>query len=193
MMQRYDPYRRMTSMQRLMDRMMDDSYLIPALVSTSRGGESGESMLHRIDLDVMEQGDDLVIKASMPGVKPEDIHVTVEKGVLTIRGEVHEEHEHGEGRYRHRERHHGSFRRSVLLPDEVNPEACQADIEHGVLTLTFPKASHARAHRIPIRATGRRTVDGGTGDNRQMMSGAGADTGRGEASSANPEGSITRP
>ncbi len=193
MMQRYDPYRRWQMMQREMDRMMDDRMLIPALVYRTEGGGQPQTQPHRIELDVVEQGDNLLVRASLPGVKPEDVNVTVEQGILTIRGEVHGEHEHGEGRFRHRERHYGSFSRSVMLPDDVDVEACEAGIENGVLTLTFPKAAHARSRRIPIRGSGRSTGEG----NRDMMSGNGADTGRPDTSAisrdTNPEGSITRP
>src|SRR5262245_19563017 len=93
-----------------------------------------------MDLDVIEQGDNLVVKATLPGVKPEDVDVNVENGVLTIRGELREEQEHGQGRYLHRERRYGTMARQVMLPRDVDTSACEASFEHGVLTLTLPKS-----------------------------------------------------
>jgi HSP20 family protein len=145
-MQQWDPYGHMSSMRRMMDRLFDDSLVpMPAWSGGAMGG---------FDLDVLEQGDDFVVKASLPGMKPEDVKVTVERGVLTIQGETRDESERGEGRYHHRERRWGRVARQVILPDDVDGSACDASFENGVLTITLPRAEHARTTRIPIRGQG---------------------------------------
>jgi HSP20 family protein len=93
-----------------------------------------------------------VVKMWLPGVKPEDIQVSVTNGVLTIRGEVKEEKEEKEKTYHLRERRYGSFSRSVSLPNDVSADKADADFENGVLTLTLPKAEEAKAKTITVKA-----------------------------------------
>ncbi len=151
---RWDPFREMTSLRQAMDRLLEESFVMPRFGAGGMAGGMG------FDMDVLEQGDNLVVKASLPGVKPEDVNVTVENNVLTIKGEMREETEGGEGRYRHRERRWGSFQRAVLLPSDVDAQACDASFEHGVLTIKLPKSEQAKAKRIPIRGGSGQTIEG---------------------------------
>jgi HSP20 family protein len=141
---RWDPYGEMMSLRQAMDRLLEESYIRP-------GRFWGSEETGGLDLDLMEQNDSVVVKASIPGVKPEDISITVENGVLTIKGETREEKQSGEGRYHRRERRVGRFARAISLPVEVNADACDAEFEHGVLTITLPKAEQARPKQIAIR------------------------------------------
>jgi HSP20 family protein len=141
---RWNPYGEMLSLRQAMDRLLEESFVQPR-------GMSGEMEHAGMDVDVMERNDAYVIRASMPGVKPEDINVTIERGVLTIRGELRHEEEKEGGRYYRRERRYGAYARSISLPAEVNADACDANYEHGVLTITMPKAEQARARQIPLR------------------------------------------
>lgn len=179
-MQRWDPWPEMATTRRMMDRLFDDT-------PPSRfGGMAG------MDLDVIEKGDDLIVKATLPGVKPEDVDIRVEQGVLTIRGELHEEQEKGEGRYLHRERRHGTFFRQIALPRDVDTSACEADFEHGVLTLTLPRAQHARAQRIPIRGAQQRGLDAGSEQGRLVETKA-ETPGRAGAGKQEPAGASSPP
>ena len=104
-------------------------------------------------VDVRQRGDDLVIRADLPGVKREDVHVEVEHDVLTIRGERREEHEEeGEGFYRS-ERSYGRFHRALPLPEGVNADQREATFKDGVLEITLPapKPQEQRARRIEVR------------------------------------------
>lgn len=145
---RLDPARDMMSLREAMDRLFEESFLRPGFFGAA---ESGAAML---PMDMYETENEVVVKAAVPGVKPEDIEVTVTGDLLTIKGEFKTEtDEKDEKRAWHRqERRYGSFSRQVTLPAGVNTEACQADFENGVLTLTLPKAEEAKVKRVQIQS-----------------------------------------
>ena len=145
---RLDPGRDMLSLREAMDRLFEESFLRPGFFGA---GESGAAML---PVDMYENENEVVVKAAVPGVKPEEIEVTVTGDLLTIKGEFKSESEQrDEKRNWHRqERRFGSFSRQVTLPAGVNTDACQADFEDGVLTLKLPKAEEARVKRVTIQS-----------------------------------------
>ena len=102
-------------------------------------------------LDVVADGDDFVVRASLPGVSPENIQVSIEDNVLTIRGETASQFENTEGNYLMRERRSGSFHRSLRLPDTVDQDKADPRFEHGVLTITLPKAEAKRAKQFDVK------------------------------------------
>ena len=106
-------------------------------------------------LTVYEEGDQLVIEAQLPGMKPQDIDASIEQGVLTIRGGMKPEDMQQHRQYLIREQRAGRFSRSLRLPDTVDPDAVQATYEDGVLRLTLAKDERARAHRIQIETSDR--------------------------------------
>jgi HSP20 family protein len=101
------------------------------------GGEAGNA--ENWAINVVHEEDNIVIKASMPGVKPEDIDVSIENDVLTIEGQTKEEREQQEGNYLMRGRRSGSFYRALRLPDTLDSGQAQPHYEHGVLSITFPR------------------------------------------------------
>lgn len=103
-------------------------------------------------LDVAEKGDVFTIKASLPGINPEDLNVTLEDNVLTVQGEVKEDETIEEETYHIRERRFGSFSRSLRFPVPVNANEIVAAYDNGVLTLTVPKAEEVKPKRIEIKA-----------------------------------------
>ena len=112
-------------------------------------------------LDVVADGDDFVVRASMPGVAPENIQVSIEDGVLTVRGETASHFETTEGNYLMRERLSGSFHRSLRLPDTVDQDKAEPRYEHGVLTISLPKAQAKKAKQFEVRvAEGPAAVEG---------------------------------
>lgn len=145
-MVRLDPAREMMSLREAMDRLFEESFLRPGFFG---GTESGAAML---PLDMYETENEVVVKAAVPGVMAEDIEVTVTGDLLTIKGEFKtESEEKDEKRNWHRqERRFGSFSRQVTLPSGIKTDACQADFENGVLTLTLPKAEEAKVKRVQI-------------------------------------------
>jgi HSP20 family protein len=115
-------------------------------------------------IDVLHQDDDLVVRAELPGVRPEDVDITVQNGVLTISGKIEEEQEEERRGYLVRERRYGTFRRSLQLPQEVDEDQINARFENGVLEVTIPGAAAAREPK-------RIQVDGGEGSDGEQHAG----------------------
>ena len=103
-------------------------------------------------LDIEENEDNFVIQASVPGFAPEDIKVEVEDGVLTIRANHSDEEEQERDGWFLRERYAGTMERKLRLGKTVNSEAIEAELEHGVLTLTLAKAEEAKPQLIEVKA-----------------------------------------
>jgi HSP20 family protein len=146
---RWNPYQEMAGVRRLMRRMFEDPLL-------SQGFDLvDQDQVWDFPLDVMENQDAYVVKASLPGINPDNLEITYNNNTLTIRGEVKEEEEHTdkEQRYHLRERRYGSFSRSIYLPTPIDANKIKADYNSGVLTLELPKAEEAKPKRIPIRAS----------------------------------------
>ena len=141
---RWEPIRELTGMRDAMDRLFDESFSRP-LVPTLWDVASVPTM------DLYQTEESVVVKMGLPGVKPEDIQVSVTNGVLNIRGEVKEEKEEKDKTYHLRERRYGSFSRSVTLPSNVSVDKSEAVFENGVLTLTLPKAEEAKAKTITVK------------------------------------------
>ena len=133
------------SLSWMMDRIFEDAFTAP---TAARPFDTNIGTM-----DVYEDGDHLVVKMTLPGVKPEQIDVSVQQQILTVRGEqTTDDEQAGRRSYHVREHRTGSFARSVRLPAWVDADAAQATFEHGVLLLTFPKSAKAKPHRIPIGA-----------------------------------------
>ena len=103
-----------------------------------------------IPLDVIRSGDDIVVKASLPGVKKDDVEVTIEDDVLTIRAEAAEESEHQESGYLLRERRSGAFYRAVRLPETVDSENASSAYGDGILTIRLPKREEKKARKLTV-------------------------------------------
>ena len=146
-MELWDPFSHAMSLRDAMDRLMQESFIRPS--GGLRGMNAGS-----LSLDVHEDADAYTVRASLPGIKPEDVQVQVMGDTITIRGETHEEHEQKSGeRALLRERHAGSFSRTVTLPMPIDGEHAEASFENGVLTLSLPKEPQARPRRIQVRGT----------------------------------------
>ncbi len=137
-----------------MNRMFDEMF---GGLARSRSGrrQQGAQTEWAPALDVLEREGDLVVRAELPGVKQEDLDITVHDRVLTISGERKEEQEEQRAGYYVRERRHGSFRRSMTLPEGVDESKVRARFEDGVLELTIEGAAAVREpKRIQIEGPG---------------------------------------
>jgi HSP20 family protein len=105
-----------------------------------------------VPIDMWESEGNLMLSASLPGVKPEDVDIQVTGDTLMIRGEVRHEEEREQGNVRIQERRYGSFRRSLRLPPNVNTEAIDATFEDGVLKLRIPQTEAAKPKQIEVKA-----------------------------------------
>lgn len=147
---RWDPVREMQSMRDVMERFFDEPLMdYPRIWSRSLQGFSPA-------LDVMEDDDAYTVKASIPGVDPEAVEVTLTDNMLTIKGETKVEEEKEEQNYHVRERRYGSFSRSITLPTAIDAENVEATHENGTLTLRLPKSEAVKPKRISVK----KTVDG---------------------------------
>ncbi len=103
-----------------------------------------------IPLDLLDNGPELVVQTNLPGVKPEDVAITVVGDTLTIKGSLHQQEEFEGANYLRRERRNASFTRSVSLPVAVDAEHGEAKFKNGVLTLILPKAEAVRPKTIKV-------------------------------------------
>jgi len=102
-------------------------------------------------VDIREEDDRFVLEADVPGVDPKDIEITMENGLLTIKGERSDEHEEERNGYRRVERVHGSFYRRFSLPDTANADEVSAHGKNGVLEVTIPKQEKVKPRRISVK------------------------------------------
>lgn len=145
-MELWDPYNQMMSLREAMDRLLQDTFVRPSV-----GWQSAER--NRLALDVREEENDYKVEASLPGVKPEDVQIQVTGDTVTIRGDMREEREQKQGgNVLLHERRAGSYTRTFTLPMPIDADHAAAHFEHGVLTLTLPKAEQARPRRIQVQS-----------------------------------------
>ena len=145
---RWDPFRDMVAIREAMDRWLQQSISgTGQLLSTLRPDS--------IPVDVIERDDSFEVRAQVPGVKPEDVEVTVQGERVTIRAEVRAVEEQRGDTWLMREHRAGTTQRSITLPGTVSSDAAEARIENGVLSLRLPKAHSAQARRIAVSTAGR--------------------------------------
>ena len=134
------------SLRREMDRLFDDFFRSPVL-----GSRFGGAAMAWPSLEVSDTDNEVRITAELPGMSDKDVELTVQDGVLTLRGEKKSEQEDKDRGWS--ERFYGRFERRIALPDGVDEEGCNATFRDGVLTVTLPKSADAqRSRRIPINA-----------------------------------------
>lgn len=103
--------------------------------------------------DIFETEKELVLKTELPGFKKENVHITIENNVMTLRGERKFEEETDRDNYHRVERHYGEFMRSFTLPTYIEPAKVHAVFKEGVLTMTIPKREEAWTKQIEVKVT----------------------------------------
>lgn len=148
---RWDPMREAMSLFNEFDRVFEMPRT--AWEGARRSSEEPQTPTYwGVAVDVVESEGNYTVQASLPGVKAEDLDITLEDNVLTVQGEVKSEERLANGNYHVRERRYGNFSRSLRFPVAVNAEAIEAHMEDGVLTITVPKAEEVKPKRIAIKA-----------------------------------------
>jgi len=141
---RYDPFNMLNQLQRDINQLFD----------TNRPSEGRANNLFASDwtpaVDVKEENDQFVIHADLPGVDPKDIDITLENGVLTLKGQRVSETKEEQENYRRVERMRGTFLRRLTLPDSVQVDKISARTKDGVLEVIVPKGEAARPRRISV-------------------------------------------
>jgi HSP20 family protein len=121
--------------------------------------EEGQQWIGTLALDVFEKDDQLVVKAAIPGVKPEEVDITIQDDVLTIKGESKEDKEIKREDYYMKETRTGSFSRSIRLPADLDLQSAKADFKDGMLTLSIPKSKDVKPSKIKIPVGGNAAPD----------------------------------
>jgi HSP20 family protein len=141
---RWDPFRGVWTLRDTFDRLVYDNVVRP----TSGLLSGGRSYL---PVDVIARDDGYILRATMPGIDPDDVQITLTGTTVTIQGESRREEEQQEGQsWIVRERRSASFYRSVTLPAPIDADQAEARYEHGVLTLALPKAQEAQPRQIRL-------------------------------------------
>lgn len=148
---RWDPFRELTDFRDSFDRMFDRRAIRPFRLLTWENGEGA------FPVDLSETDDSVVVTASLPGVKAEDVQLSVTGNQLSIKGEVKSKEEQKEANYYRQERYYGTFQRTVTLPARVEADEADASFEDGVLRLELPKAADVKAKTIEVKT--RKTID----------------------------------
>ncbi len=141
---RWEPFREMVSLRNAMDRLFEDSFVRPSSIWQDGG-------VDLIPVDMYQTDNDVVVKASLPGFKPEEVDISISGDTLTIKGEHKEEKETKDENYFRRELRYGSFNRVLPLPVQIKSDKAEAQFENGVLTLTLPKAEEVKPKQIKIK------------------------------------------
>ncbi len=141
---RWEPFRDFVTLRQAMDRLFED-----AMVNTSRHWD-GQRDGH-LPLDIYTTKDAIVIRASVPGVKPDDVEITLEGSTVTIRGETKAQQAEDGATYMLQEQHYGSFSRTIDLAMPVQADKAEAKFENGLLTLTIPKAEEIKPKVIQVK------------------------------------------
>ena len=141
---RWRPFRDVVSVQDEMNRLFEDIFgHRPARVHSTNGDWNPS-------VDVTENKDSLVVKAEMPGMNKDDVKISVQDNVLTLKGEKKQEKEEKEADHHRIERSYGSFCRSFQLPTTVSTDKIKANYKDGVLSITLPKTEEVKPKEIPI-------------------------------------------
>ena len=145
-MRRWDPFQELSSIQNELNRLFGQTF--------GEGSEEVRMAAWVPAVDVAETQDRFLITAELPGLRPEDVDISVENSVLRIQGERRFYDERKEDDFHRIERRFGSFTRSITLPSTADAENIQASFDAGVLTIEVPKREEAKPRKIQVKATG---------------------------------------
>ena len=151
MLTRYDPFQEMLTLRRAVNRLFENSF--DAVADTVQSATWG------LALDLVEDDDAFIVKASIPGINPDDLEITFTDNTLTIKGETKSEETVEKPRYHLRERRYGSFARSIQLGTRIDSDKIEANYDKGVLVLRLPKSEEIKPKRIPIKG-GNKLIEG---------------------------------
>ena len=143
---RFEPFRQASALQQHLERFLGNT--------TETHSEESNLTSWAPAVDIHETEQELVLKADLPGTKPEELDIRVENNILTIGGERKFDKQANENNYLRVERSYGSFTRSFSLANTVNTDAIKADYKNGVLTLRVPKREEAKPKQIKVNVTG---------------------------------------
>lgn len=150
---RWQPMNEMLSLRDAMDRLFEDSWV------SHRAWNHVPAAWVEPTLDVYETADNVVMKTAIPGVKAEEVEITVKGNYLALSGESKEESETKDKNYLRRETRVGAFSRMIELPNGLQTDKADAKFENGMLTITFPKAEQVKPKKIQVQTVDSKTVE----------------------------------
>jgi HSP20 family protein len=151
---RWDPFNDMLTLREAMNQLFEESFVAP---SGQRRGQGGFVPA----LDLSETADGYLVEIAAPGLKPEDLQITLENNVLTIKGEVRQASEDKQRNYHRVERRYGAFQRTVALPSTVKADGIKAELSNGILRLDIPKAEEVKPRRIDVKVGADKQIEVG--------------------------------
>ena len=155
---RWDPFQDVLSLREAMNQLMEESFVRPT------AAQGGQKFVPALDLS--ENAEGYLVEAALPGLKPEDVEVTVENNVLTIKGETRQEVDDKQRNFHRVERRFGSFQRTIGLPTAVKADAIQASLTNGVLRLEIPKAEEVKPRKISVHVGENKAIEVGGNNQR---------------------------
>jgi HSP20 family protein len=150
---RWDPFQDVLSLREAMSQLMEESFVQPT------AAQGGKNFVPALDLSETAEG--YLVEAALPGVKPEDVEITVENNVLTIKGETRQEVDEQKRNFHRVERRFGTFQRTIGLPTTVKADAIQASLTNGVLRLEIPKAEEVKPRKISVQVGDNKAIEVG--------------------------------
>jgi HSP20 family protein len=163
-MMRWDPFQDLRSAQDEMAQMSPMLAHALGLHARQQGNDRAMTTAWAPALDISERKDAYLVTVEVPGVEPEDLDITMEDGLLTIKGERQFTSESSEQQFHRVERRYGAFRRSITLPAQVQADHIEATFDNGVLQIVVPKAEEAKPKRIQVRPGSAKILDASSED-----------------------------
>lgn len=148
---RWQPASELVSLRRAMDKLFEDSFVSPVRLF--------EDTTPGAPVDMYETENEVVVKIPMPGVKTEDVDITITGDTLSIKGETKKEKEAKDKNYIRKECSYGSFSRTVVLPDGLQNDKAEATFEDGVLNISLPKSEKVKPKQIKVIAKEKAIVE----------------------------------
>ena len=163
-MMRWDPFQDLRSAQDEMAQMTPMLAHALGLHARQQGNDRAMTTAWAPALDISERKDAYLVTVEVPGVEAEDLDITMEDGLLTIKGERQFTSESSEQQFHRVERRYGAFRRSITLPAQVQADQIEATFDNGVLQIVVPKAEEAKPKRIQVRPGSAKILDASSED-----------------------------
>jgi HSP20 family protein len=142
---RWQPFTELMNLRQAMDGLFDYGFITPSRFFSTFASDMATPV------DMYHTADDVVVKAALPGMKPEEVDITITDGTLAIKGETKGEEEVKKEDYLYREHRYGTFSRLVNLPAGLNTDKATATFDDGILTLTIPKTRKAKPKEIKVK------------------------------------------
>jgi HSP20 family protein len=142
---RWEPFEGLTSLRREMDRLFEHFFERTPATMLGNGGTFEPA------IEIADSNDSIMVKAQVPGVSKENLHIDIMDDYLTLKGEMKDEETTEGKRFHRKEFRYGAFARTIPLPTAVKAEAATAQLKDGVLTITLPKGEQSKVKQIPIK------------------------------------------